>query len=176
MRGAGDLLGETQAGHMKLIGVDLYQHLLGQALREARGEVTERWTPELHLGAGGALPEDWIPEADIRLTLYVRLGRIAEEAELDAFEEELVDRFGPMPDAAADLMAHARLRMAARTACVARVDAGPSAIALTPRRDFGGDLERHGLTAKNDRLLLVEAIDEDRRVERVQALLEALAA
>ncbi|MCA1199256.1 DEAD/DEAH box helicase [Sphingomonas sp. R647] len=176
MRGAGDLLGETQAGHVKLIGIDLYQHLLGQALREARGEPADRWTPELHLGTHGALPDSWIPEADTRLTLYVRLSRLTREAEIDAFEEELIDRFGPLPNAAADLMAHSRLRLAARTACVARVDAGPSAIALTPRRDFSADAARHGLTAKNDRLVLLEAIDEPARAERVQALLEALAA
>lgn len=176
MRGAGDLLGETQAGHMKLIGIDLYQHLLGQALREARGEAVDRWTPELNLGPPGALPEDWIPEADIRLTLYVRLSRLVEEGEIDGFEEELIDRFGPLPDAAAALLAHARLRLVARTACVARVDAGPSAIALTPRSDFGGDAARHGLVAKNDRLLLVEETDAGQRFERVQSLLEALAA
>ena len=176
MRGAGDLLGETQAGHMKLIGIDLYQHLLGQALREARGESLDRWTPELHLGAQGALPEEWIPEADTRLTLYVRLGRLVEEGEIDAFEEELVDRFGPLPEAAATLMAQARLRLAARVACVARVDGGPSAIALTPRSNFCADAARHGLIAKNDRLLLVEVTDASQRFERVQALLEALAA
>ncbi|RYG90196.1 MAG: hypothetical protein EON59_00260 [Alphaproteobacteria bacterium] len=176
MRGAGDLLGETQAGHMKLIGIDLYQHLLGQALRVARGEAMDHWTPELHLGGKGTLPEEWIPEADIRLTLYVRLSRLMQEGEIDAFEEELIDRFGPLPGSAAALMAHARLRFAARTARVARVDAGPSAIAITPRSDFSGDAALHGLTAKNDRLLLVEAIEEDRRIERVQSLLEALAA
>ncbi|KTF67804.1 MULTISPECIES: DEAD/DEAH box helicase [unclassified Sphingomonas] len=176
MRGAGDLLGDTQAGHMKLIGVDLYQHLLGIALRTARGETVDDWTPELNLGLRGMLPEAWIPEADVRLTLYVRLGRIADESMLDAFEEELVDRFGPVPDAAATLLAQARLRLAARHARICRVDAGPSAIALTPFGAFAGDPGRHGLVAKNDRLLLAEPIPDDRRIERTQALLEDLAA
>jgi transcription-repair coupling factor (superfamily II helicase) len=176
MRGAGDLLGDTQAGHMKLIGVDLYQHLLGAALRQARGEDVDNWTPELNLGVSGMLPEAWIPEPDVRLTLYVRLGRIADDVTLDAFEEELADRFGPVPDAAANLLAHARLRLAARNARIGRVDAGPSAIALTPRRGFSGDAAGQGLVAKNDRLLLVEAIPDDRRIERTQALLEDLAA
>jgi transcription-repair coupling factor (superfamily II helicase) len=176
MRGAGDLLGDTQAGHMKLIGVDLYQHLLGVALRQARGEDVDDWTPELNLGVSGMLPETWIPEPDVRLTLYVRLGRIADDVALDAFEEELVDRFGPMPDSAASLLAHVRLRLAARNARIGRVDAGPSAIALTPRRDFAGEAASHGLVAKNDRLLLLEAIPDDRRLDRTQALLEELAA
>ncbi|MDT8758448.1 DEAD/DEAH box helicase [Sphingomonas psychrotolerans] len=176
MRGAGDLLGETQAGHMKLIGVDLYQHLLGQALRQARGEPADRWIPELNLGIQGALPASWIPDADIRLTLYVRLGRMAQEAEIDAFEEELTDRFGPLPEAAVALMAHARLRMAARMANIARIDAGPSAIALTPGPGFRSDADRHGLTAKNGRLLLAVTTDQGQPAERVQALLEEFAA
>jgi transcription-repair coupling factor (superfamily II helicase) len=176
MRGAGDLLGDTQAGHMKLIGVDLYQHLLGVALRQARGEDVDDWTPELNLGVSGMLPEAWIPEPDVRLTLYVRLGRIADDMALDAFEEELVDRFGPMPDSALNLLARVRLRLAAQNAGIGRVDAGPSAIALTPRRGLGGNAASHGLIAKNDRLLLVEAIPDDRRLERTQALLEELAA
>jgi transcription-repair coupling factor (superfamily II helicase) len=64
LRGAGELLGEEQAGHMKLIGLGLYQHLLGQALRVARGEIVEDWLPELHLGMSGRLPESWIPEEE----------------------------------------------------------------------------------------------------------------
>ena len=88
MRGGGDLLGENQAGHMKLIGTELYQHLLGLALRQARGEAVEQWTPELRIGPPGALPEQWIPEADVRLSLYVRLSRLHGDTELDAFEEE----------------------------------------------------------------------------------------
>ncbi|AQR74520.1 helicase-related protein [Sphingomonas sp. LM7] len=176
MRGAGDLLGDTQAGHVKLIGIDLYQHLLGQALREARGEDSERWTPEINIGGGGALPEGWIPEPDLRLTLYLRLSRLDHDAEIDAFEEELADRFGPLPPETAELLAHARLRAAARHARVGRIDAGPSAIALTPRRDFTADAASHGLTMKNERLLLVEAVDPGSRVERVQSLLEDIAA
>lgn len=176
MRGAGDLLGETQSGHMKLIGIDLYQHLLGRALRTARGDAEEQWTPELNLGVAGELPESWIPEASVRLILYVRLSRLASEPEIDAFEEELIDRFGPLPDAAAAMMANARLRLAARAARVARIDAGPSAIALTPRRDFSADPAKARLTAKNERLLLIEAVDEDHRIDRTLALLEALTA
>jgi transcription-repair coupling factor (superfamily II helicase) len=176
MRGAGDLLGETQAGHTKLIGIDLYQHLLGGALRQARGEDVERWTPELNLGTAGALPESWIPEPDIRLSLYVRLARIADETELEAFEAELLDRFGPAPADAEALLARARLRLAARDAKVQRIDAGAAAIALTPRRDFSADSRAAGLTEKNGRLLLTEQTDETQRVERVQALLDELAA
>ena len=114
MRGAGDLLGDTQAGHMKLIGVELYQHLLEAALRSARGEAVDRWTPEVNLQNAGSSPQDWIPEVETRMTLYSRLARVMQQRELDDFEDELEDRFGSLPDDAATLMASNRIRCLAR--------------------------------------------------------------
>uniref|UniRef100_UPI0035CC4E3D TRCF domain-containing protein n=1 Tax=uncultured Sphingomonas sp. TaxID=158754 RepID=UPI0035CC4E3D len=176
MRGAGDLIGDDQAGHMKLIGVELYQFLLVAALRAARGEDVERWTPELNLGATGALPADWIPEAELRVTLYARLARLEDAGALDGFIAELEDRFGPPPPAARLLLDIAAIRLAAMDARIARIDAGPAAIALTPRKDFAGAAGAAGLTEKNGRLLLAERIeDPGERLERVRALLDALA-
>ena len=172
MRGAGDLLGETQAGHMRLIGVELYQQLLEGALRTARGETVERWTPELHLGLEGQLPADWIPDEDLRLSLYARLARLRDVEDVEAFEEELRDRFGDVPDAAMRLIALARVRELARAHGVARIDAGPAAVALTPRA--GSDVAAHvdGLEAKNGRLILAERIaDAGERMERIATLL-----
>ena len=172
MRGAGDLLGETQAGHMRLIGVELYQQLLEGALRTARGETVERWTPELHLGLEGQLPADWIPDEDLRLSLYARLARLRDVEDVEAFEEELRDRFGDVPDAAMRLIALARVRELARAHGVARIDAGPAAVALTPRAD--SDIAAHvdGLEEKNGRLILAERIaDAGERMERIATLL-----
>lgn len=176
MRGAGDLLGDTQAGHMKLIGIDLYQQLLEGALRRARGEEVERWTPELQLEVGGRLPETWIRDEEIRVTIYARLARIDDSEALDALEEEMEDRFGALPDEARTLLAVARLRVDARAAGIAAVAAGPAAIALTPRPGVEVDAEAHGLEAKERRLLLRERIDAPHeRLERAGALLRELA-
>lgn len=175
LRGAGDLLGEKQAGHTKLIGIDLYQHLLTHALRQARGEQVEVWTPELNLGLSGRLPEDWIPETDTRLSLYARLARIEDGGALDAFEAELEDRFGAIPEPAAALLQLTRLRLLARAAGVEKVDAGPAAIALTPHGKRVMP-EVDGLAEKNGRWLLSERIEDDHaRVERVTELLAELA-
>jgi len=175
LRGAGDLLGEAQAGHMKLIGIDLYQHLLGHALRSARGEAVDLWSPELNLGLAGRLPEEWIPETDVRLSLYGRLARMEDESMLDAFEAEVEDRFGAIPDDARALLTVARLRMLAQAAGIDKVDAGPAAIALTPhgRRELP---EVDGLVEKNGRWLLAERLeDPNERADRVQEVLAALA-
>ena len=176
MRGGGDLIGDDQAGHTKLIGVELYQHLLEAALRKARGNDVEHWTPELNIGAAGHLPESWIPTVDVRLSLYVRLARIADESGIDAFEDELIDRFGPLPEDVEALLATARIRIAARALSIERIDAGPAAIALTPHRDFSADPAAAGLIEKGGRWLLNKATTAADRVSRVQAVLEDLAA
>ncbi|HEX8402962.1 MAG TPA: DEAD/DEAH box helicase [Allosphingosinicella sp.] len=173
LRGAGELLGESQAGHVKLIGLGLYQRLLEQALRTARGEHVDEWTPELHFGLAGRLPESWIPEEEIRINLYTRIARLASPGEMDALAEELEDRFGTLPEQARDLIALAQVRQLARAARIARIDAGPAAIALTPRKDFEGVGD--GLERKGDRLLLKERLEDPReRLDRLRALLEQL--
>nr|WP_207912366.1 TRCF domain-containing protein [Parafrankia sp. BMG5.11] len=174
LRGAGDLLGDTQAGHMKLIGVDLYQHLLESALRTALGEAVEHWTPELHLGVSGSLPESWIPEADVRITLYSRLARITQPSEVDDFEAEIHDRFGALPPEAERLLEVSRVRMLARLAEIQRIDAGPAAIALTPRKALSPP-DGAGLETSGGRLVLKDAIENpDERLERTRSLLEDL--
>jgi transcription-repair coupling factor (superfamily II helicase) len=132
LRGAGDLLGEEQSGHLKLIGIDLYQNLLGRALRHARGEEENAPEPDLRLGVAGRLPAEWIPEDEVRLALYLRLARLEDSAGLDALRAELADRFGELPDDAEALLGAAQVRLLARAAQVRRIDAGPAAIAITP--------------------------------------------
>ncbi|KTT70214.1 TRCF domain-containing protein [Sphingomonas endophytica] len=176
MRGAGDLLGETQAGHMKLIGIDLYQQLLEGALRRARGEEVERWTPELQVGVEGRLPETWIPDEELRVTIYTRLARITDGDALDALEDELEDRFGAIPDEARTLLATARLRVDARAAGIAKVSAGPAALALEPHNGTAIDAAAFGLEEKDRRFLLRERIDDPlARLERAGELVREMA-
>jgi transcription-repair coupling factor (superfamily II helicase) len=175
MRGAGDLLGEEQAGHAKLIGVELYQHLMERAIAAARGEDREDWTPVIHAELTGGLPEAWIPDVDLRITLHASLARTADIAGLDSFEEELVDRFGALPQAARDLLAAARLRVLARLAGIARIDAGPAAIALTPRPGSAKALKQAGLVQSDDRFLSKGDYSKPaERLAKAEELLESI--
>ncbi|HEY8564275.1 MAG TPA: DEAD/DEAH box helicase [Beijerinckiaceae bacterium] len=134
LRGAGDLFGEEQAGHVKLVGAHLAQHLLGRALRRARGEATadESW-PELNLGLTGRIPEALVPEVEVRLDLYARLARFATPRAVGRFAAELEDRFGALPEEALTLLDLARLGLACQTAGIERLDAGPQALAASFR-------------------------------------------
>ena len=183
-RGAGDIAGEDQAGHMHLIGLGLYQHLLQRAIRQARGEPVADWTPELHMGGAGRIEAGYIPEPDVRLNLYARLARVADTHDLDALREETEDRFGPLPDPTEALFACARLRCLCLTHRIARIDAGPKAVAFTPRRDVDAaslidhvsPRDRAALRVKNGRLLLNldDSGERGDRLRRSADLLHAL--
>jgi transcription-repair coupling factor (superfamily II helicase) len=132
LRGGGDLVGDEQAGHVKMIGSALYQRLLERAVRVARGEALDAdWLPVLNLGEAGSIPTSYVPDAVTRINLYARLARMEGAGEVEAFEEELEDRFGPVPVEAAALLALARLQGLARLAGVRHVGAGPRGIALS---------------------------------------------
>ena len=175
LRGAGDLLGEEQAGHMKLIGIELYQRLLADAL-SARGGAGERWIPDLQLGLQGKLPESWIADPDTRLEIYMRLARMDSSEAVDLLEAELEDRFGEIPAEARVLLETVRLREAAHAAGIARVVAGPAGIVLYPREGVTPDAEALGCERKEDCLVLREAIEDPReRLDRTAGLLAAVA-
>jgi transcription-repair coupling factor (superfamily II helicase) len=134
LRGAGDLIGEEQTGHVKAIGTGLYQRLLARAVRVAKGELSgPDWTPELSVGTRGCLPESFIPDPTVRLNLYARLARVETPEEVEALGEELEDRFGEPPDEVVTLLEVIGLQAAAKRAGVVRVDLGPKAAALTFR-------------------------------------------
>jgi transcription-repair coupling factor (superfamily II helicase) len=175
IRGGGDIVGEAQTGHVKLIGTELYQRLLARAVRVAKGEEQgAEWTPELNLGLSGAIPEAYVPDPTTRLNLYGRLARFTEAAEVEAFREEIEDRFGAPPEEVGMLVDQAELRVLARAAGVTRIDAGPKAIALTFRDGRFGESAASApdLAWRDGRLVLArptEAAPE--RVEQTRKLL-----
>lgn len=176
LRGGGDLLSENQTGHMRLIGIALYQHLLTQALSNARGEALDDWQPDLRIGLSGCLPDEWISDTDLRIQLYTRLARLKSVSEIDAIEDELIDRFGQFPEAVDALLLVSRVRILARDAGVARIDAGPAAIALTPHADASSvKFVAAGLDVSGARFILNAPItDAKERCKRLISLLEDL--
>lgn len=182
LRGGGDLVGEEQAGHVKMIGAALYQRLLDRAVRLARGEhVPDETAPTLELGEVGAIPVDYVPDAVTRINLYARLSRLAGAVEIDRFEEELEDRFGPPPLETSALLALARLQRLAAAAGVRDVRAGPKGIAfsLAPHAAKAAHSRLRGaanLALKSDRLIVSTSTEPGRvRVALVERLLTELA-
>ena len=119
IRGAGNILGREQHGHIAAVGYDMYCRLLEFAIRKARGEeAPARPAVSLSLGLDAFLPEDYVRDPKQRIELYRKLQRAAQDSEIDALQEELGDRFGKLPREAQNMLAEARLRLAAGRAAV----------------------------------------------------------
>jgi transcription-repair coupling factor (superfamily II helicase) len=131
LRGAGDLAGEEQVGHIKKIGTGFYQKLLADAVRRMRGQDEEIDNCELDLGFVGFIPANFVPDAIVRLSLYTRLLRMTNRLEIDDLEDEMADRFGEPPSPVQNLLRLATLRLAAARLGVSKLSAGPLAMAIT---------------------------------------------
>jgi transcription-repair coupling factor (superfamily II helicase) len=178
-RGAGALLGEAQAGHIKLIGADLYQHLLKRALR---GETyADDWTPELNIGLTGSIPAEYVHEPEVRINLYARIARIDISESIDDLEEEIEDRFGPLPEGLGNLLRLTDMRLICRRMGIARIDAGPQAIALSFRPGVAEKLPVQDVIAEAQGALrwsgerLVLAVAEEQADKREKSILDLLA-
>jgi len=131
IRGAGNLLGAEQSGHIEAIGLDLYLDMLTEAVHEARGEWVRPGQPlDLHLHVNAILPPDYIPQTGERLALYKRLAKVESDAETGDLFEEITDRFGAMPDEARFCLQTARIRCRARAMGLSRLEAGRGGIRL----------------------------------------------
>jgi transcription-repair coupling factor (superfamily II helicase) len=141
IRGAGNLLGEEQSGHVREVGIELYQQMLEEAVaaaRERSGEeraAAEAWTPQINLGTAVLIPEKYVPDLHVRLGLYRRLSTLVDKAEIDAFAAELVDRFGPLPEEVQNLLDVIAIKRLCREAGVEKVDAGPKGAVVAFRGD-----------------------------------------
>lgn len=142
IRGAGNLLGDEQSGHVKEVGIELYQELLREAVEAAKsGEGMEvedgSWTPQIAIGMPVMIPEAYVPDLSVRMSLYRRIATLSDEGEIDAFAAELVDRFGAMPAEVANLLKIVAIKRLCRAAGVEKVDAGPKGAILAFRNsDF----------------------------------------
>ena len=134
IRGAGNLLGEEQSGHIREVGFELYQQMLEEAVMSMKAGGTEavedRWSPQITIGMPVLIPEEYVADLSVRLGLYRRLADIDEEREIDAFGAELADRFGPLPEEVQHLLKIVGIKALCRRANVEKVDTGPKGAVL----------------------------------------------
>ena len=159
IRGAGNLLGEEQSGHIKEVGFELYQSMLEEAIVNLKAGVVEpaadRWSPQITIGMPVLIPEDYVADLSVRLSLYRRLADLDTDEEIDNFAAELRDRFGVLPDEVRYLFKVAAIKAYCRRANVEKVDAGPkgAVIAFRENRFAHPDrlvffIRQHGQAAK----------------------------
>ena len=132
IRGAGNLLGEEQSGQMRDVGYELYQSMLEEAIAKIRSGQMEglteddgQWAPQINLGVPVLIPEDYVPDLDVRLGLYRRLSGLTTKVELEGFAAELIDRFGKLPREVNTLLLVVRIKAMCKKAGIAKLDGGP---------------------------------------------------
>ncbi|QIB35840.1 transcription-repair coupling factor [Ancylobacter pratisalsi] len=137
IRGAGNLLGDEQSGHIKEVGYELYQEMLEEAIANLKAGITapvaDKWSPQISIGMPVLIPEEYVADLHVRLSLYRRLADLETDAEIESVGAELVDRFGPLPEEVELLLKLVAIKALCRRANVEKVDAGPRGMVLTFR-------------------------------------------
>ena len=142
IRGAGNLLGEEQSGQMRDVGFEMYQSMLEEAIAKIKsGQMDglsiadDKWAPQINLGVPVLIPENYVPDLDVRLGLYRRLSGLSTKVELEGFAAELIDRFGPLPREVNTLMLVVRIKGMCKRAGIAKLDGGPKGATIQFHND-----------------------------------------
>ncbi len=136
-RGAGNLLGDEQSGHIREVGFELYQSMLEDAILVAKAEARglkppeDPGSPTISVDAAVMIPEDYVPDLALRMALYRRAADLADKAGIESFAAEMIDRFGPLPGPAANLLKIVEARNAAKRAHVQKIEVGPKGALVT---------------------------------------------
>jgi transcription-repair coupling factor (superfamily II helicase) len=156
IRGAGNLLGDEQSGHIREVGFELYQSMLEDAILEAKagdaGLARDRssLSPQITVDAPIMIPEDYVPDLAVRMALYRRLNDAEDQQEIDSLSAEMIDRFGPLPDATANLIRLIEIKRQAIEASIAKIDVGAKGTLVSFHNDSFPDPA--GLIAYAERL------------------------
>lgn len=163
LRGGGDVVGDNQSGHVRAMGIGLYQNLLERALnciRKEKARIADRAV--VNVGATGSIPKDYVSDAAVRLNLHARLLRALSVKEIDGLEEEFEDRFGELPEEVSILLRLHRLQIAAGRLGMSKLDAGPKALAVaftsgTPPKVIATLVEKTGTILREGRLIIEQS-------------------
>jgi len=191
IRGAGELLGEEQSGHIHTVGFSLYMELLEEAVQalksgeEPQGEKSLHKEPEIDLKVTALMPEDYIGDIGLRLTLYKRLSACQNEADIETFKIEVIDRFGPLPLAAQQLIKLTQLKLLCQKVKVAKITTGSKFVYIHFEANPSIDIEKllswiqiqptqfsltHGTTLK----INMEEVKELEKVDKIAEILKRL--
>ncbi|WP_070151271.1 transcription-repair coupling factor [Sphingobium phenoxybenzoativorans] len=141
IRGAGNLVGDEQSGHIREVGFELYQSMLEEAIMDAkaggilRDRTKESFSPQITVDAPIMIPDDYVPDLDLRMGLYRRINELEDRQGIEAFAAELIDRFGKLPAPTQNLLKLIEIKQNCLTASVAKIDVGPKGALVTFQND-----------------------------------------
>jgi len=141
IRGFGNLVGDEQSGHIREVGIELYQDMLKEAIEGLKAERSggpahvngDSWSPQINIGLSVQIPENYVSDLQLRLGLYRRISLLTNDGEVEAFAAEMIDRFGPLPEEAEHLLSIVRIKQLCRLAGIEKIDTGPKGAVITFR-------------------------------------------
>jgi len=138
IRGAGNIVGEEQSGHIKEVGFELYQQMLEEAVAEMKedGVVADSgWSPQISIGTSVMIPENYVPDLQLRMGLYRRIGTLDNRTEIDAMAAEMIDRFGPLPGEVDHLLKIVHIKTLCRKANIEKMETGSKGVVVSFRNN-----------------------------------------
>ncbi len=167
LRGAGNLLGDEQSGHIREVGFELYQSMLEEAIMDARAgglakPNTRDLSPQISTDAPVMIPETYVSDLDLRMGLYRRINELEDQASIEAFAAELIDRFGTLPEATENLLTVIRIKLNARAAHISKIDLGPKGALVSFWNDSFPNVD--GLLAYVGRLGIIAKLRPDMKL------------
>ncbi len=195
IRGFGNLVGDEQSGHIREVGIELYQEMLQEAIENAKLEQPDdaehtssnKWSPQINIGLAVQIPETYVPDLALRMGLYRRVAELATDEQVEAFAAELIDRFGPMPEETQHLLDIVRIKQHCLKCGIEKIDTGPKGAVITFRNNsFARPDKLIEFIAKNPqsakiradhKLVLIENWEKDgNRMQGVRAMLKTIMA
>ena len=139
IRGAGNLLGDEQSGHIKEVGIELYQQMLEEAVAQAKSgtfgdEIDQGWSPQINVGASVMIPERYVKDLNLRMSLYRRISNLNDKNDVNAFGAELIDRFGTLPEEVEHLLKIIEIKQYCRRAGIEKIETGPKGAIISFRK------------------------------------------
>jgi transcription-repair coupling factor (superfamily II helicase) len=175
IRGAGNLLGDEQSGHIKEVGFELYQSMLEDAILEAKSggleKAAEDFSPQINVDAPIMIPEAYVPDLDLRMGLYRRMNEFEKADEIEGFAAEMIDRFGKLPAETENLLKVIEIKLNCRQACIVKLDVGPKGALVHFHNDQFPDLE--GLLAYVQHLKGIARLRPDSKLVVTRAWADA---
>jgi transcription-repair coupling factor (superfamily II helicase) len=184
------LLGEEQSGHIREVGIELYQQLIEEAVAAAKGgqgdNADSGWSPQISVGMPVLLPETYVKDLSVRLSLYRRIAGLSDADEIEALGAELVDRFGKLPPEVENLLQVVAVKALCKKAGIEKIDTGPKGAVVTFRGNTFANpvglvryISQQAATAKmrpDHKIVFIRDWDDPkRRVGAMQKLVAKLA-
>jgi transcription-repair coupling factor (superfamily II helicase) len=186
LRGFGNLVGEEQSGHIREVGSELYQQMLDEAITEIKENKSNEildYTPNINLGIPVFIPITYLEDSSLRIAIYRRAGALKNDSEIEAFRDEMIDRFGNLPQEFSNLLEIVKIKNRCIESKIESIDAGPNGFVIKFNINFDAAkivfafVNKHPRITKirpDNKLVLVKKLTPDYMLSDANNLLNEL--